>query len=806
MGGYPGLFALVPYREKLAEYTRLENRDLWEYQLNLTPEETGRMIEHVWELKQIRFDYFFFDENCSFRLLELLQVARPGLQLTDQFQLTAIPTDTVKAVDDAGLVEQINYRPSRERELQSRANALSPAEQELLQQLAAGSAQVDQAEFQVLSPERQALVQDGAFRLLRYQANGQERDSVTAQRSFELLQAISRNPPPSLEIERPGRPEDGHDSRTWQVGAGSRGDRAFGEYGLRMAYHDLEDNLDSFPLGAQIEILNLKVRQYEGNDWKLQQLDLASIRSLTPRNQLLQPLSWQVRGGLERVPGNSDKDGEETLVSHISGGAGGSWQLSDDLLAFSLGTGRLEHNNDFAAAIAPALGFDTGLLWRNPLGNLRVEAAGDYFANGEIRRTLSLNQQWEVSQNLGLRLSAERQFSHLQRAGKRNNADAEVVSLLKTIVKLTTTHRRVTRKNTPKTNGARGLRLYYELWRVLRQLFVAYPVWLGRSVAEAFFAIGFVLGVVAFEEHRLRIILIRQDVGRDTIQEPAIVRDHNGGAGEVQQGLFQRAQGFHVEVVGRLVQQQHVGALFQGQRQVQAAALTTGEVLNELLLIAALEVEAADVGARRDLVVADANLSEPSETISHTVLLAVQVFATLIDAGQLHGFADFDAARIRLLLAHQHAEQGRFTGTVTADHADDGALGHAERQVVDQHAVAVTLADVFELDDLVAQARTGRDVDLVGLAALLEFLRLHFFETLQDVPWIWTDEPWRLGAPTPVRPSWPFRGPTAAWTLAPNAPTWLPANPNSCPRKECPRHGRVRESSRRRCPGSNGRG
>jgi hypothetical protein len=413
MGGYPGLFALVPYREKLAEYTRLENRDLWEYRLNLTPEETGRMIEHVWELKQIRFDYFFFDENCSYRLLELLQVARPGLQLTEDFQLTAIPTDTVKAVNDAGLVERIDYRPSRERELQSRAAPLSSAEQEQLLQLAAGSEQLDQAAFKALPRERQALVQDGAFRLLRYQANGQERDGATAQRSFELLQAISRNPPPPLQIERPGRPEDGHDSRTWQLGAGSLGDRAFAEYGLRMAYHDLEDNLYGFPLGAQIEILNLKVRQYQGNDWELQQLDLASIRSLTPRNQLLQPLSWQVRGGLERVPGTSDQDGEETLVSHISGGAGGTWQLNDELLAFSLGTGRLEHNHDFAPFVAPALGFDTGLLWRNPLGNLRLEAAGDYFANGEIRRRLSLNQQWEVSQNLGLRLSAERQFSQL---------------------------------------------------------------------------------------------------------------------------------------------------------------------------------------------------------------------------------------------------------------------------------------------------------------------------------------------------------------------------------------------------------
>ena len=117
------------------------------------------------------------------------------------------------------------------------------------------------------------------------------------------------------------------------------------------------------------------------------------------------------------MPGNStEHDGKATLVSHISGGAGASWQLGedwlgDDLLGFSLLTGRLEHNNDFAPFAAPAIGFDSGLLWRNPLGNLRLEAQGDYFANGEVRRTLSLNQQWELSQNLGLRLSAERQFS-----------------------------------------------------------------------------------------------------------------------------------------------------------------------------------------------------------------------------------------------------------------------------------------------------------------------------------------------------------------------------------------------------------
>nr|WP_234035962.1 DUF4105 domain-containing protein [Pseudomonas mendocina] len=409
MGGYPGLFALVPYRDKLSEYNSLENRDLWEYRLNLTPEETARMVEHVWELKQIRFDYFFFDENCSYRLLELLEIARPGIELTEHFPLTAIPTDTVRAVKDAGLIERIDYRPSRERELLARAEPLQADEQVWALRLSEDPTQLSDADFLALPAERRALIQDAAFRLVRYHANREERSS-NAQRSFQLLGAINRNPPPPLKVERPPLPEEGHESRTWQLAGGSRDDRAFAEYGLRMAYHDLSDNLDGFPLGAQIEILQLKLRQYENNHWQLQRLDLANIRSLTPRNALLQPLSWQIGGGLERVLGEA---GDTPLVGHISGGGGYSWQLSEDLLGFTLGTARLEYNEDFAAVVSPALGFNSGLLWRNPLGNLTLEAAGDYFHNGEVRRRLSLNQQWEVSRNLGLRLSAQREFSQL---------------------------------------------------------------------------------------------------------------------------------------------------------------------------------------------------------------------------------------------------------------------------------------------------------------------------------------------------------------------------------------------------------
>lgn len=154
----------------------------------------------------------------------------------------------------------------------------------------------------------------------------------------------------------------------------------------------------------------MKLRQYEGNHWQLQQLDLATIRSLTPRNALLQPWSWQVTGGLERVPGKHD---DETLVAHVNGGAAPG-NSPTTCSASPSAPCAWSTTTTSAKLHLPAAGFNTGVLWKNPLGNLSLEAKGDFFTNGEgTMRSISLNQQWELSRNLGLRLSAQREYSHL---------------------------------------------------------------------------------------------------------------------------------------------------------------------------------------------------------------------------------------------------------------------------------------------------------------------------------------------------------------------------------------------------------
>ena len=61
---------------------------------------------------------------------------------------------------------------------------------------------------------------------------------------------------------------------------------------------------------------------------------------------------------------------------------------------------------------------------------------------------------------------------------------------------------------------------------------------------------------------------------------------------------------------------------------------------------------------------------------------------------------------------------------VGTDHADDSAAREHEREVVDEQPVAVALAQLLGLHDLITETRTGRDRDLQLRVAALGRLRL----------------------------------------------------------------------------------
>ncbi|UCB53770.1 MAG: DUF4105 domain-containing protein [Thiotrichales bacterium] len=405
-GGYSGIFITDHYYKKIQEYSRIEHRDIWEYRLNLTGDEIERLITHLWELQGIDFDYYYFDENCSYRLLELLEVARPGSELTDQFKLTAIPVDTVRAVETAGMIEAASYRPSQATILRYSLEQLSGDERDLVMALSKNTDSSQQTTFRELSPEQQRKIVDLAYRYLRYQQSGQERDPDAARRSHQLLLILNAYPKDlalDTTVDQPVAPERGHSSRRLTAGLGRRLDNNYAELGFRMSFHDLEDNLEGYLRGAQINIGSIQIRAEENESISLYRLDLVDIFSLTPRTGFFKPLSWRVYSGLER----QFTRGVDQLTAHLTGGAGGSWNLFRSSQFYALATGRLEINKQLDRAIEPALGFSSGLLQHFRSTTARLDVSGEHFSDGIYRLRAGYTQNFVIRTNHSIRLSAQ---------------------------------------------------------------------------------------------------------------------------------------------------------------------------------------------------------------------------------------------------------------------------------------------------------------------------------------------------------------------------------------------------------------
>jgi len=403
-GGYPGYFAANPYFEKIKEYSRLENRDLWEYKLDLTQEEINTMLAHIWELQGISFEYYFFDENCSFRLLELLDVARPGLYLAKNFPVTAMPLDTVRVVQEADLIRETNYRPSILTELKAQLAMLSAEESELALALSQDIEVLNSDEFLKLSKVQQQGIVDSAYRYLRYQNTFNGRPKETTRRSFLLLRRLNENRTKLvIPIEQPDRPDLGHKTAMLGFSLGQNLDKSFAEIKYRGSYHDLLDPISGYYTGMSLNMVNAIVRVYEGGDVKLEKAELLDIISLSARNDYFSPWSWKANISLEQ---QWTKD-KEILVTQGSGGGGVSYQPLENSYLFLLATGRLEFNRklDTYAAVAP--GLQLGFLYYWPKTTLLVDAEHYQFLFDQTQRSrVSVEQSVELGNNDSVRLSA----------------------------------------------------------------------------------------------------------------------------------------------------------------------------------------------------------------------------------------------------------------------------------------------------------------------------------------------------------------------------------------------------------------
>lgn len=408
-GFYPGYFSMMPYYEKLQEYSDIEQRDIWEYRLNLQEGEILRLLRHAYEMDQIYADYYFFDENCSYTLLFLLDVARPGLQLTDQCSPWVIPLDTVRIVQDNGLVTAATFRPSRAGKVRHLASLLPEPERVTARDAALGSTPPSRILGLDIPREGKIIMTDLAGEYLQYRYTKKDiPNDIFNERFLEILKTrslLGATLKIGQEVPEPPRPDKGHLSNRFSFGGGIREGDSFGELRIRPAYHELSDSDEGYVEGSQIIFTGVGFRYYfESERFKLQSLDLIDIISISPRDDFFSPLSWKVRTGLSQKLGT---DGSDHLVYDLTAGGGLSWKSSLAGLFYVFAEAEADLSEQSGEHWAAGAGGSAGLI-RSIGSSWKIHFSGRdlYYALGNGHNFLTLSFQTDYSLTADSSISA----------------------------------------------------------------------------------------------------------------------------------------------------------------------------------------------------------------------------------------------------------------------------------------------------------------------------------------------------------------------------------------------------------------
>lgn len=300
LGGYYGNYSLLPYHMKVREYNDMEDRDLWEYELNLTDRQIYLLQLHLWELAgRSSFRYYFATENCSYQLLTLIEAAAPEAELSSEYGGWVIPSETVKLLVNRGLVREVRYRPSARSALRQRMKQLTESERDYVMA-------VIESRLEPLLPptEKNTYLYDTVLAALLYKKD--QGDWTDEDRQYYRKLLLQRTQMPSFEDNRKYEPEStrvdqGHAPVMLRLGIGQDRDGLASRFVFRPIYQDFLAADTGYMPFSEIEVFSLRVRASQEAKPRIESARLMYLYSLSPADGISLAPSYMVDVGMRTV-------------------------------------------------------------------------------------------------------------------------------------------------------------------------------------------------------------------------------------------------------------------------------------------------------------------------------------------------------------------------------------------------------------------------------------------------------------------------------------------------------------------------
>lgn len=420
VGLYPGKYTVAPYYMKVQEYNNIESRDLWEYRLALTREETDRLAAHAWEMGPAEFPYYFFSKNCSYQLMPALDAAAPTRpELLPGTPAIVGPVDTLRAaLASPGLIASVRYRPAHATTMRQRRSLLDAPERAAAEDFVRGRFAAGDVKLAALPEERRGVVLDAAQDYILYK-EGFSPDAPEKVRAHEreILVRRARAPgkledPPAPRWAIP--PDEQHKRKRLIVGGGARRGSGFADIAWRPGYHDLLDSPRGYVPGAQIYGFATRLR-YDGERRKLhlREFTVVEVLSTSPWDPWMRKPSWTVGTGLETAY-EKGQSPERSLIyeGHLGTGVAGeagpvqAWGL----VVSEGGAGPvLREGWRIGGSLRLGLAADLAPRWRALVeGALSGYAFGDRTPNHRLRAGLN----WAAARDFALRAEGGLRGAH----------------------------------------------------------------------------------------------------------------------------------------------------------------------------------------------------------------------------------------------------------------------------------------------------------------------------------------------------------------------------------------------------------
>ena len=310
-GGYDGGFSPADFFFHDANYGENELRDLWEYRLALTPEEIRYITAHAWEVMHQRYVYYFFHDNCAFRVAELLEIVA-DVKANPLHRPWLVPQAVLQQVSRSihrgrPLVAKRIFHPSRQSRLHARFAGLNAEQRSLVSGIVQQQLHFDGPEMQRLPLVEKFAVIDTVLDYHRFSKGRREQDgeeNLSPAYVAALAARFALPPGEAASAAQEPVPPDLANSPSWvQVGVSHRPNMGTnGSLRIRPAYYDALDVSGAQAKNGGLSMGELFL-QADEHRLRVVRFDMLAIESMNPAVSGLpgdRGVGWRLKAGLDQ--------------------------------------------------------------------------------------------------------------------------------------------------------------------------------------------------------------------------------------------------------------------------------------------------------------------------------------------------------------------------------------------------------------------------------------------------------------------------------------------------------------------------